>query len=96
MPLLFYSTCVDWPRSQIEDLSQMIDDATQVTRNTFLRHVNRSDLRHLERSLSYALNPKSGLTMAGDWYVTYHKSQLRGKPAYYFKHSSIEYVFASL
>jgi len=94
MPLRFHRTCVDWPQNEVPALRQMIDDAVQVTRKTFLRHVDRGDLRYLERSLSYAILPRDGLTMAGDPYVTYHRSKLNNQTVYYFNHSAIEYVFA--
>lgn len=34
-----------------------------------------------------------GLTMAGDWSVSYHRSRLHGRAVYYLRWSAIEYVF---
>ena len=89
----FYRNCVNWPRNDVDALSNMIDNAIEISRTTFLSHVNRDELRSLEEDLSYASHPSQGLTMAGDYYVSYHRSKLHGKRVYYFRHSSIEYVF---
>ena len=71
----------------------MIDRAIEVSRRTFLKHVHRDDLGELEALLGYEDHPRRGLTMAGDYHVSYHRSKLHGKTVYYFKHSAIEYVF---
>jgi hypothetical protein len=88
----FYSNCVNWP-GKVADLSQMIDNNIDITRRTFLQYVNREELAEIERDLSYEKHPSQGLTMAGDYHVSYHRSKLRGKRVYYFRHSAIEYVF---
>lgn len=71
----------------------MIDESTDITRRMFLKHVNRDDLRERERQLGYFEHPRQGLTMAGDWHVSYHRSWLHGRQVHYFRHSAIEYVF---
>ena len=71
----------------------MIDKNINISRETFLKYVNRDDLRDLETSLSYEQHPKRGLTMAGDYSVSYHRSKLHGRRVYYFRQSAIEYVF---
>jgi len=71
----------------------MIDDAIEITRKTFLKHVDRNSLKDTEISLGYEQHPRQGLTMAGDYYVSYHRSLLHNKRVYYFEHSAIEYVF---
>lgn len=68
----------------------MIDDSTEVTRATFLRHVCRDQVTSIERLLGYT---PGGMLMSQDSHVTYHKSKLHGKRVYYFRHSAIEYVF---
>ena len=87
---LYYNNCVLWDERDVDSLSNMIDDAIDITRRTFLKHVDRERLRMIEKSLGY---PMGRLTMAGDYAVSYHKSKLHGKTCYYFRHSSIEYVF---
>lgn len=90
----FYSSCVNWPRSDVtHGLIPMIADSRGISRETFLKHVCREDLQGIEESLGYDSHWKHGLTMAGDWAVSYHKSKLHGETVYFFKHSAIEYVF---
>ena len=92
----YYNNCVSWPSYDVSrngGLSDMIDNAIEITRKTFLKHVNKYDLKGLGMDLGYAEHPSQGLTMAGDWHVSYHRSKLHDKRVYYFAHSSIEYVF---
>jgi hypothetical protein len=91
----FYRTCVDWPRREAQQLIDMIDAATDITRRSFLKHVDREQLRDFETAFGYTNHHKQGLTMAGDYHVSYHRSKLDGKRVYFFKHSGIEYVFTS-
>jgi len=93
MSYRFLSSCVGWPRRYVDDLNEMIADAREITRRTLLKHVDLPELKSLEEALSYASHPMQGMTMAGDWHVSYHKSKLRGFTVYYFRYSSIEYVF---
>jgi hypothetical protein len=69
----------------------MIDREIDITRRTFLKHVDRDDLRDLETALGYG----SWLHMASDGTVSYYRSKLHGKTVYYFRQSAIEYVFTS-
>lgn len=94
--LQFYNNCVNWHDDDVDadgGLCDMIDNATDITRETFLKHVDLAALAKLEGELSYARQPSQGLTMAKDWHVTYHRSKLHGQTVYYFRHSAIEYVF---
>lgn len=93
MKMTFYCNCVEWPRHDVQYLSDMIDDALEITRRTFLKHVDRNSLKGLERELGYEMHPKQGLTMSGDWAVSYHRSKLHSERVYYFRQSAIEYVF---
>lgn len=90
----FIGDCVGWPSHDVSNLSAMVDSAIDITRRTFLKHVDRVEMRGMEASLGYAQHPKQGLTMAADWAVSYHRSKLHGRTVYYFRHSAIEYVFA--
>ena len=72
----------------------MIDQSRQITRATFLKHVNRQDIYSIETDLGYVRCKRQGLVMTDDWAVSYHKSKLHGRTVYYFMHSAIEYVFA--
>lgn len=85
----YYGSCVNWPEKNIDNLQDIVDNSIQITRRTFLKHVNRDQLREMESDLGYSRHPAQGLTMATDWHVTYH----RYKKIYYFCHSAIEYIF---
>lgn len=94
--LRFYCDCVGWPEDDVRadgGLSDMIGRAIDVSRRTFLQHVDRDDLAHIEGLLGYEAHHTRGLTMAGDWHVSYHRSKLHRVTVYYFKHSGIEHVF---
>jgi hypothetical protein len=99
MPELHYTNnCVNWPKHDVEadgGLCDMVDKAVEVTRKTFLQHVNRVDLRNLERSLGYVDHPTQGMTMAGDYHVSYSRSKLHGETVYFMPHSAVEYVFTN-
>lgn len=94
----YYCNCVNWPESDVHSdggLVAMIDSNRDITRQTFLDHVDRDDLANLSDQLGYVRHHTQGLTMAQDWAISYHKSKLHGKTVYYFRWSSIEYVFRS-
>lgn len=91
----FYNNCVNWSQSDIDSLTEVIDNQLAITRATFLKHVNKDDLKELEQGLSYAEHHTQGLTMAGDWHVGYFRSTMNGVRVYGFVHSAIEYVFTS-
>jgi hypothetical protein len=92
MSYTFYSDCVGWP-GKVEDLHDMIDSGKQIERRTFLKHVDRAELRQIETAMGYMQHPSQGLTMAADWHVDYQRGTLRGRRCYFFVHSAIEYVF---
>lgn len=91
--LTFKGTCVNWPRNNVQGLIDMIDRALDISRETFLKHVDREEMREIEQYLGYDKHYKQGLTMAQDWHVSYHRSKLNGRRVYFFKHSGIEHVF---
>ena len=96
---VFYRTCVDWPEGDVHadgGLCDMIDQATDISRRTFLKHAQDKSRRELERDLGYEDHPKRGLTMAGDYHVSYHRSTLHGERVYFFKWSAIEHVFVKV
>lgn len=95
MTYTFYRNCVNWPAQHVHSeggLVDMIDQATDITRATFRKHVDNMELIEIERALGYDTRP-GFLHMAGDWHVSYHRSKLHGQRVYFFKHSAIEYVF---
>ena len=92
----YYNNCVNWPREDVrtqDGLCAMIDSARDITRRTFLRHVDREQMREMEKGFGYSVSRDGGLTMPRDYHVSYHRSRLHGETVYFFKHSAIEYVF---
>ena len=94
----YYNNCTSWKKGDVGcdgGLSDMIDSAIEITRRTFLKHVDRDDLRDLGDAFGYSEHHSRGLTMARDWHITYCRGKLHGRRAYYFVHSAIEYVFTN-
>lgn len=92
MNLRFYSRCVEWP-IPVEDLQTIVDNNVDITRETFLRHVDPREMLRQEQACGYERDPRRGLTMKKDYHVSYYRSTLYGSPVYYFCWSAIEYVF---
>ena len=96
MGLPYYNNCVGWDPSDVDapgGLIEMQEDALEITRATFLRHVDRAAVARLEAELGYATRRRDGLVMEDDYHVTYHRGRLHGARVYYFVHSAIEFVF---
>lgn len=91
-PMRYIGNCVS-PPFKVNDLIDLVDNSREITRETFLKKVNKVDLAELQRHLGYAEYPAHGMTMASDYAVSYHKGKLNGKWIYYFTHSAIEYFF---
>lgn len=90
----YWQSCVDFRTPLgITCLSKMIDDGFEITRKAFLKHVNNESLRMVEEGLGYSKHPSQGLTMAGDYHVTYYQGLFNGQRVYYFVQSAIEYIF---
>jgi hypothetical protein len=92
----YLNNCVGWPSSDVHTgggLCDLIEERKEISRATFLKHVNREELAELEQGLSYARHPSQGMTMAGDYHVEYFRSRHHGNRVYGFRHSAIEYVF---
>ena len=88
--LSFQFTCVGATGRNLENLFHIIENNREITRKTFLKYVDREEMKDIENQLGYG----SWLRMSQDWHVSYHKSKtLEGLPVYYFRHSAIEYVF---
>ncbi len=90
---VFYRSWFDFTINKVQELTSMIDNATTITRRTFLQHVDRNERKLIEKRLGYKANSKRGLTMADDYHVSYHSSRLYNQRVYFFCHSAIEYIF---
>lgn len=73
------------------DIDNMVNSGVRITRRTFLGYVEPSGMKILERALGY----DHRLPMSRDWHVSYYKGTFRGKPAVWFDHSRIEYIFCA-
>lgn len=94
----YFDNCVGWNPKDVWNkggLSDMIDNATDVSRKIFLKHIDLKEIETMAENMGYAAHYKNGLTMAGDYAISYHRSKLHGKRVYYFRHSAIEYVFTN-
>lgn len=80
--------CVN-PRS-LRELEFIIDNSEDIVYSTFVRNVNKDDLKILKERLGYSRS----FPLKNDWHVSYHKSKLpNGNSVYYMCHSYIEYIF---
>lgn len=93
----YWKRCDDFPTvGRLYDaLVDMVGDNLEITRRTFLKHVDRENLADIEQALGYVAHHRTdhGLTMAADWAVSYHRSKFMGKTVYYFRWSSYEHIF---
>lgn len=89
----FFRNCVGWPRGKVDDLDAMVEKSTDITRQTFMRHVDREWMADFARESGYERRKDRGLTLAEDWHVSYHRSALMGLRVYFFRYSGFEYVF---
>lgn len=85
----YRGNCVSTPHEDLPKLNRMIEQAEDVTRQTFLKHVDRDDLRDVERQLGYDRH----MAMVSDPYVSYCRSTWGPVPCYFFVWSAIEYYF---
>lgn len=91
--LVFINNCVSWPRRYVADLTAMCDTQLEVTRRTFMRHVDKWEFGLLEHKLGYS---RHGLRMHQDYHVRYARGYLPGAGGavvYFLIWSGIEYVF---
>ena len=86
---LFVTTCVS---SICEDITDMVDNAEEVTFDEFILYVNEEEYRGIEQSLGYPMGPYVS-SLKEDYAVSFWHGTFRGVDAYYFEHSRIEYVF---
>ena len=92
----YYNNCVNWDRNDVYadgGLTDMTDNRLQISRETFLKYVDRNELTDIETQLGYSQHHTQGLTMAADWHIEYFRSNLHGERVYGFRYSGIEYVF---
>ena len=84
------------PKMVDEDggLWDMKAHAREITRKTFLKHVDPDEIREMAKDFGYSPNGAGGeLTMASDWHIVYYRSFLYGRLVYFFVHSAYEHIF---
>ena len=86
-----YNYCASCISASANDIDDMVDNATQISYNTFIKYVSIEDLKSM--FTVYAWGNKKGLKLKDDYAVSYYKSKYKGQPCLYIRHSSIEYVF---
>lgn len=60
-------------------IRDMVEQATDISRRTFLKYVDTVELQNIEYRLGYEVRfPRRGLTMARDWHVSYHPQHVQG------------------
>lgn len=92
MKARYIGNCVGWPPRDVHapgGLVDMINSGRSISRATFTRKVDPVDRREVERALGYDHH----FRITQDFHVDYQSGRLRGKRAYWIKHSAIEYVF---
>jgi len=93
MAMRFLRTCVGCHGEDVDRLNEMIARERPISRRTFRESVDRAELSEIEASLGYESHCSRGLTMAGDWHVSYHRSVWGEKKCVFFRWSAIEHIF---
>ena len=79
----YVTSCVS---AKANDIIEMVDDAREITLQTFARHVD-------VKEVSFMLGYDRQFPLSRDYHVRYFRSKYKGKRCYYVDHSSIEYVY---
>jgi hypothetical protein len=88
MSFQYLTCCVN---SDAKSIGDMVDAAIDITYRTMMKHC--PGLIDWAVSVGYVRHPSQGLTLKGDWAVSYHRSKYRGRRCYYVRWSAIEYIF---
>ena len=87
----FRYTCVSAKNKAV--LNFIIDNAVEITHDTFEKNVSKIEYPLLQRELGYTKHSRPR-RLKDDYAVSFFKSKLPNKtPVYFFKHSGIEYIF---
>jgi len=83
-----YLTCC--VNSTAELIDDMVDNSTEITAETFFKHVS---LKEVNDMFGYTLNSKQLNSIKKDYHVAYFKGTYDNQKCYYLVHSAIEYIF---
>lgn len=91
----YFKSCVDFTGDEVEHLLAMLDSEaeTRVTLATLRRHCGAAVISAWATGHGYELSKRRGLTMAGDYAISYHRSIYRGERCYFIRWSGIEFIW---
>jgi hypothetical protein len=86
----YETCCVNIDRKDVNKLCECIDNAKEITYNTFKKYIGLEQVKSLMDDFGYT---GSGLHIKNDYHVAYFKSKFKGKKCVYVTWSAIEYIF---
>lgn len=75
--------------STYEDIQALMASESRITLETFRTAVGPREWREIQASLGY----DRSFPISKDWHVGYYRGEYRGVPAYFLRHSRVEYIF---
>jgi hypothetical protein len=82
----FVTDCIG---STYEDIQALMATEQPVSLQTFRSAVGLPQWRAIQAELGYDRH----FPISRDWHVGYYKGEFRGVPAYFVRHSKVEYIF---
>lgn len=87
----YLCNCVNWPENQINLLTDIVENAEQISFRVFINHVGTAQVRRLAKE---TFGFGSVNAMQHDWAIRFYRSVVFGKTYYFIDWSAIEYVFS--
>jgi hypothetical protein len=88
----YFKSCVDCETpAEVDNLTTMIEDATDVTIATIRKHC--AGFTDWAAGIGYETNRRRGLVIEDDYHVSYHRSKYNGERCYYVRWSAIEFIW---
>lgn len=85
---------LDCTQADGNDIREMVDgEHTELTYIEFRRAVEGLDEWAKNKGYARAKNQGSGVTLKGDWHVSYHKGTFRGTPCYWLDWSCFNNIW---
>jgi len=90
---VFETNCIECPGPDPgKAIRDMVDAAVSIQWKTFAAYC---EWKPVAEFLGYEVGRKTGLHLKDDYAVSFHKSNFRGRPCFYFRWSAIEYIFTN-
>lgn len=86
MTYRYQHSCIE---STYEDIQSLMSQEQSISLATFRSKIGPEQWAWIQRHLGY----DRSFPISKDWHVGYYRSVYRGKPAYFLRHSRIEYIF---